>query len=192
MINISPEVNSANVTKYDQLHFGIIRIVHESLYGLLMDPYHLLTQAGLKSGQRVLEVGCGPGFFTLPAAEIAGETGHVYALDINPVAVEHVKRKISRAGLGNVEARLADASATSLPSQSVDIAFLFGVMHAFKDVSKVLREMHRVLRTKGTLSIRSGVPAGKLVQTISSDGLFRIRERIRGVSIFEKISGDDL
>jgi ubiquinone/menaquinone biosynthesis C-methylase UbiE len=174
MINISSEINSASATKYDKLHFGMIRIVHE----------------GLSGGQRVLEVGCGPGFFTIPAAKIAGGSGHVYALDINPVAVEHVQRKIAHAGLGNVEARLADASETGLPSQSVDVVFLFGVMHAFKDVSKVLREMHRVLRSKGTLSIRSGVPADKLVETVSADGLFSVREEIRGLCIFEKIGGD--
>jgi ubiquinone/menaquinone biosynthesis C-methylase UbiE len=186
MINISPEINTASATKYDKLHFGMIRIVHEGLYGLFVDPYRLLTQAGLSGGQRVLEVGCGPGFFTIPAAKIAGESGHVYALDINPVAVEHVERKIARAGLGNVEARLADASETGLASQSVDVVFLFGVMHAFKDVSKVLREMHRVLRAKGTLSIRSGVPADKLVETVSADRQFSVREEIRGLCIFEK------
>jgi ubiquinone/menaquinone biosynthesis C-methylase UbiE len=137
-----------------------------------------------------LEVGCGPGFFTIPAAKIAGEMGHVYALDINPTAVEHVKRKIARTGLENVEARVADASETALPSQSVDLVFLFGVMRAFKDVSKVLREMHRVLRTIGTLSIRSGIRVDKLVQTVSADGMFSIKEKRRGLSIFEKI-GDD-
>ena len=177
MINTSPEINSANVTKYDQVHFGIIRIVHEGLYGLFVDPYRLLAQAGIRDGQRALEVGCGPGFFTIPAAKIAGETGYVYALDINPVAVEHVRRKITRTRLGNVEARLADASETGLPSQSIDVAFLFGVMQAFKDVSKVLREMHRVLRTTGALSIRSGIPAHKLAQIVSADGLFAIKER---------------
>jgi len=192
MINTSPEANFARATKYDQVHFGIIRIVHECLYGHFVDPYRLLTQAGIRDGQQVLEVGCGPGFFTLPAAKIAGETGYVYALDINPAAVEHVRRKITRTGLGNVEARLADASETGLPSQSIDMVFLFGVMQAFKDVSKVLREMHRVLRTTGTLSIRSGVPADKLAQIVSADGLFAIRERTRGVSIFKKKDADGL
>jgi ubiquinone/menaquinone biosynthesis C-methylase UbiE len=189
MINKPSAVNFTNATKYDKVHFGIIRIVHEGLYGLFVDPYRLLTEAGLNSGQRVLEVGCGPGFFTIPAAKIAGETGHVYAVDINPVAVQHVKRKVARAGLENVEATLADASETGLPSQFIDVAFLFGVMHAFKDVSKVLSEMHRVLRTKGALSIRSGVPAEKLAQTVSADRLFGLRERARGLSVFEKIDG---
>ena len=192
MMNILSEVNVARATKYDHVHFGIIRIVHEGLYGLFVDPQRLLAQAGIRDGQRVLEVGCGPGFFTIPAAKMAGETGYVYALDINPVAVEHVRRKITRARLGNVEVRLADASETGLPSGRIDVAFLFGVMKAFKDVSKVLREMHRVLRTTGALSIRSGIPAHKLAQIVTRDGLFAIKERTRGVSIFEKIGADGL
>jgi predicted methyltransferase len=77
---------SYNGAGYDRVHFAIIRIVHENLYGLLVNPYGRLTRAGLKRGQRVIEVGCGPGFFTVPAAKIVGEAGYVYALDINAAA----------------------------------------------------------------------------------------------------------
>jgi ubiquinone/menaquinone biosynthesis C-methylase UbiE len=63
------------------MHFGIIRFVHETLYGLFVNPYNRLSTAGLKPGRNVLEVGCGPGFFTIPAAKIVGDEGFVYALD---------------------------------------------------------------------------------------------------------------
>ncbi|MHA1360918.1 MAG: SAM-dependent methyltransferase [Candidatus Helarchaeota archaeon] len=76
------------------------------LYGLFRDPYKVLDAAGLEPGQRALEVGCGPGFFTIPAAHIVGEKGSVLALDINPAAVEHVRRKIKEAGVTNARPRL--------------------------------------------------------------------------------------
>ena len=100
-------------SRYDQIHFAMIRIVHEDLYGLFVNPYGPLTEAGVKRAQRVLEVGCGPGFFTIPAAKIVGEAGYVYAVDINPAAVKHVNRKIIREGLKNVESSLR-----TLPKQA--------------------------------------------------------------------------
>jgi len=177
---------SATASKYDRVHFAIIRLVHESLYGLFVDPYRRLSKARVKAGQRVLEVGCGPGYFTIPAAKIVGEKGHVYALDINPAAVEHVKRKIDKEGLTNVEAKPADASVTGLQDESIDLAFLFSVFHAFENVNKVLAEMHRVLKANGTLSIQSRIPEEKLLPTMTAEGLFHLAAKDEGIYVFEK------
>ena len=172
---------------YDKVHFRMISFVHDTLYGLFMNPYKLLNSAGLKPGQKVLEVGCGPGFFTIPAAKIVGEKGRVYALDVNPVAVETVRRKIEEKGLKNVEVMLADAGETGLPDESIDVAFLFGVIHALDDVDAVMREMHRVLKAKGVLSIqKSWWSEKKLLDAVTKNGLFSFREKIGRVFKFEK------
>ena len=172
---------------YDRVHFRIISFVHDTLYSLFVNPYKLLKEAGLKPGQKVLEVGCGPGFFTIPAAKIVGEKGKVYALDVNPVAVETVRRKIKKKGLKNVEVILADASETGLPNESIDVAFLFGVVHALDDVDAVMWEMHRVLKAKGVLSIqKSWWSEKKLLDTVTKNGLFSFKEKIGRVFKFEK------
>ena len=172
---------------YDRIHFRMISFVHDTLYGLFVNPYKLLNSAGLKPGQKVLEVGCGPGFFTIPAAKIVGEKGRVYALDVNPVAVETVRRKIEKKGLKNVEVMLADASETGLPGESIDVAFLFGVIHALDDMGAVMREMHRVLKANGVLSIqKSWWSKKKLLDAVTKNGLFSFREKISRVFKFEK------
>jgi len=172
---------------YDRVHFKMMSFVHDTLYGLFVNPYKLLNSAGLKPGQKVLEVGCGPGFFTIPAAKIVGEKGRVYALDVNPVAVETVRRKIEEKGLKNVEVMLADASETGLPDESIDVAFLFGVIHALDDVGAVMREMHRVLKANGVLSIqKSWWSEKKLLDAVTKNGLFSFREKTSRVFKFEK------
>ena len=182
-----PTNKAEKMSIYDRVHFRIISFVHDTLYSLFVNPYELLNAAGLKSGQKALEVGCGPGFFTIPAAKIVGEKGKVYALDVNPVAVETVRRKIEEKNLENIEVILADASETGLPDESIDTAFLFGVVHALDDVDAVMWEMHRVLKAKGVLSIqKSWWSEKKLLDAVTKNGLFSFREKTKRVFKFEK------
>ena len=83
-----------------------------------------------------------------------GKNGQLYALDINPAAVEHVKQKVESRGLTNVEVVRADAAKTGLLEESVDVAFLFGVLHSIKDMHSVLLEMHRVVKEGGALAVQ--------------------------------------
>lgn len=155
----------------DRIHFRMMSVIHEDLYRLLRDPYKVLEAAGLKANQTVLEVGCGPGFFTVPAARIVGEEGSVHALDTNPLAVERVRKKINREGVTNVATALADAARTGLPDGSFDVIFVFGLGHAISDVDEIMTELHRVLRPAGVLSIEGRLkPPSELFQPVSSEG----------------------
>lgn len=137
----------------DRVHFGMMAFVHETLYGLFRDPYEPLRAAGLEPGQDVLEVGCGPGFFTVPAAEIVGRNGSVTSLDVSPAAVEHVRQKVEQASASNVEVLLANAAHTNLPDASFDLVFVFGLGHVVGDLDEIWAEAHRLLKPTGVLSI---------------------------------------
>ena len=133
--------------------FRIIELMHDNrLLPYFKDPYKLLRAAGLEQGQKVLEVGCGPGYFTIPAAEIVGDEGVVYAVDVHPRAIERVKEKIAANGLRNVTPMLTNAAEMGLPDGSIDLAFLFGLRYIAGGLESVLTELHRVLKTGGKLS----------------------------------------
>jgi ubiquinone/menaquinone biosynthesis C-methylase UbiE len=152
-------------------NFRMMSLIHETLYGLLRNPYRALADAGLKPGQAVLEVGCGPGFFTVPAARAVGGTGRVLALDVNPFAVEHVQRKIEREGASNASVILADAAQTGLPGRSFDLAFLFGFPHPIGEIGKIWNEIHRLLKPDGILSVEGRrLPPGGLFQPLDRRG----------------------
>jgi len=152
--------------------FWIITIMHDNpLLPLLRNPYKLLKSAGLKPGQIVLEVGCGPGFFTIPAAKIVGDSGLIYAVDVHPLAIKRVKEKIKRETIKNVKTLLANASETELPDQSIDLAFVFGLRYIGGGLENLISEMHRILKPEGILSFEKtrGKEKG-LIQEVKAKG----------------------
>ena len=159
----------------------MMRFVHETLYGLFRDPCKALSAAGLEPGQQVLEVGCGPGFFTIPAADIVGESGRVLALDVNPLAVEHVQRKIETKGVTNAKTLLADAAQTNLADKSFDLAFVFGLAHAIGGVDRIWAEVHRVLKSGGLLATEGRQrPPESLFHPVKHQGrIFQFRKADR-------------
>jgi ubiquinone/menaquinone biosynthesis C-methylase UbiE len=171
-------ITRRNTSISDRIHFRMMSLVHETLYSLFRDPYKALNAAGLKPGQEVLEVGCGPGFFTIPAARMVGEKGSVHALDISPLAVEKVQQKIEREGVTNVKTILADAAQTGLPDQSFDLVFVFGLAHPIGGMEAIWLELHRLLKPAGVLSVE-----GRLWP---SNGLFHPVKRRGRISQFRK------
>lgn len=143
--------------KPGKISFIMISFVHETLYGLLRNPHKILRSAGLLPGQRVLEVGCGPGFFTVPAAEVVGPGGNILAFDVNPFAVEHVQNKIDGSGVKNAKVIIADATGTNLPDHSFDLAFVFGLAYPLGKMDEIWRELNRVIKPGGTLSVEGGL-----------------------------------
>lgn len=137
----------------ERIHFWMISLVHETLYGLTRDPYEILNAAGIREGQRVLEIGPGPGFFTVPAAEIVGDSGRLYTVDNNPYAINHVQKKVTESGLTNIQVVEKDMTATGLAAETVDLTFMFGFHHFRGDMAPILREVHRLLVSGGQLVV---------------------------------------
>ena len=167
--------------------FKTMSLIHDNPFRRRFSkPQKTLEDAGLKSGQVVLEIGCGPGFFTIPAAQIVSETGKVFALDIHPMAMERVQEKLEKAGIADVDTILADAANTGLADQSIDVTFLFGVPRILRDEAlfhEILDEIYRVLRYKGIISIKSSNK--KIIQIVESKK-FSYLEYKNGILLFIK------
>jgi ubiquinone/menaquinone biosynthesis C-methylase UbiE len=167
--------------------YWTIRLMHDNpILPLVRNPYKLLKAAGLEDGSKVLEVGCGPGFFTIPAVRIVGDEGHVYAVDIHPRAVERVKKKIEKEALSNITASCVNASDTGLPGESVDLSFLFGLRYIAGGLENVISELHRVLKPRGILSFeKTRGSESELIQEVERGG-FSYSGRKGRVFLFTK------
>lgn len=113
----------------------------------------LLGRIAIQPGERVLELGPGPGAFTVEAARRTELGGTLVAVDIQPKMIAAVKHKVRKAGLTNVEAHVASAYELPLDDESVDRAFLVTVLPEIPDRHRALLELHRVLKPGGVLSI---------------------------------------
>ena len=117
------------------------------------DVRHALERAGLRAGETVLELGPGPGAFTVDAAQRVGPEGRLIAVDIQPGMIAQVNARVKAAGVTNVETHVASAFELPLPDASVDRAYLITVLPEIPDPVRALREVHRVLKPGGIVSM---------------------------------------
>jgi len=113
----------------------------------------VLDRVGIRPGACVLELGPGPGLFTVEAARRLGPEGRLIAVDIQPKMIAQAEKQVREAGLTNVETHVADAYRLPLENESVDGAFLVTVLPEIPDQSRALAELHRVIKPGGLLSI---------------------------------------
>jgi len=152
-----------------RLSFWMISLMHDGpVMKARANAEKMLGTAGLQQGQTVVEVGCGPGFFTIPAARMVGDKGLLYALDVNPFAINRVKKKLEREGLTNVRASLTNAAETGLTDNTVDVVFMFGLPRVAGGLDPVLAEAARILKSAGRLAVEKS--RGSDTQLISDAG----------------------
>lgn len=133
----------------------------------------------------VLDFGCGPGGFSLAAANLVGPEGRVYAVDIHPLALEMVKRAARKLGIGNIKPILCGDIA-EVSREIMDIVLLYDVLHDLQDPGAVLVELHRVLKPKGVLSICDHhLKDTSLVAAVTNGGFFRLVESSQRTFQFE-------
>jgi len=130
-----------------------------SLAWLLNNPIRrryirpVLDRVGIHPGECVLELGPGPGAFTLDAARRVGPEGRLIVVDIQPRMIARVEQHVREAGLTNVETHVANAYDLPLEDESVDRAFLITVLPEIPDQYRALDELNRVLKPGGLLSV---------------------------------------
>lgn len=107
----------------------------------------------LEDAQRVADVGAGTGFFSELLAEAVGENGQVWALEISPKFIEHLKQRFDKAGLSQIEVVENTDRSTGLAESSVDLAFICDVYHHFEFPDDILRNLKYVLRGRGSLVV---------------------------------------
>ena len=161
---------------------------------LFHDPRRVL--AGLvRAGDTAIDFGCGPGFFTLPMAALAGPDGRVVAVDLQAAMLDRVRARAEAAGLGSriTLQRCAVDSVGELPP--ADAALAFWMVHEVPDVARFLREVAGALKPGGRFLLvepRGHVTAGAFAATVGMATAAGLRPaatprvRLSRTTMFEK------
>ncbi len=115
-----------------------------------MPPAATLRKLGLRRGMSFLDVGCGPGYFTLPASRIVGKEGAVLACDISPTMLREVRQRARRGGARYLALRRCRDTEIPFADGCSDMALLAFVVHEASSVGAMLSETRRALRPGGT------------------------------------------
>ena len=113
--------------------------------------------AALREGQTVVDLGSGGGFDVFQAGEKVKASGRVIGVDMTPEMLAKARKNIGqyrqRTGLDNVEFRLGEIECLPVPDNSVDVVLSNCVINLSPDKPKVWREIYRVLKSGGKVSV---------------------------------------
>jgi SAM-dependent methyltransferase len=110
-------------------------------------------RAGFGPGQRILDVGCGPGYATFDLANLVGPGGRVVAVDVSERFVGYLDAERRRRGVEQIETRAEDLETLSVPESSVDGAFARWVLCFVRDPRGVVERVARSLRPGGAFTV---------------------------------------
>lgn len=112
----------------------------------------ILDRVGLLPSMRVLEVGPGVGYMSVPVARRLGESGRLVTLELQPEMARRARKRLEDAGIGNAEVREGDVTTAPLESATYDLAFLVTVLGEIPDRDLAIRRLRDALKPSGVLS----------------------------------------
>jgi ubiquinone/menaquinone biosynthesis C-methylase UbiE len=122
------------------------------LRNLILSPKKLINRMALENSMQVLEVGPGPGYFSLPVAKKL-TNGRLVLADIQPEMIEMARMRLESKGLTNVDYYICNGESFDFPDNSFDRIFLVTVLGEVENKDLYLAEFKRMLKPNGILSI---------------------------------------
>lgn len=153
------------------------------LRALVLSPGGLVRRLDLKPDFVVLELGPGPGYFS-PAVARAVPHGQLVLVDVQQEMLDLARQRLDAQRLANVAYRLGDALSLPADDASFDVAFLVAVLGEVPERARALKELHRVLKPAGLLSVTEmrvfdpdAISLPELQSTVEAAGFRRCSRR---------------
>ncbi|MDR3541976.1 MAG: methyltransferase domain-containing protein [Desulfosporosinus sp.] len=118
-----------------------------------LPPIPTLEMLGLVSEDTMADLGCGIGYFTIPAAEIVKSSNKVFALDTSNEMLAEVEKRAVLADISNVVLVKTEEYNLILPDESVSFALMVNVLHEIENKEQFLQEAHRLLKFAGKIAV---------------------------------------
>jgi len=119
---------------------------------LYFSPKKLIERLGVKPDSVLLEIGCGPGYFS-PAVAMAASKGRLYLTDIQPEMIAKAAKRLKKKGLTNVELTVCEGITLPYADSMFDGVYLITVLGEVAEQAAYAKEMFRILKPGGIVSI---------------------------------------
>jgi len=145
-ISQNPATEPEQQRKTSEPYTGDLSIFESSGRGERLQISRVMDILGITSGKSVADIGAGSGWFTVRAAKRVGGTGLVYAVDINPEAIQYITQRGTKEKLQNIKTILSKPNDPLLPPNSVDAVLLLKTYHEVAHPIELLRNLRPALR----------------------------------------------
>lgn len=116
-------------------------------------PDDVVCALNLKSGETVVDIGAGTGYFTRRFARAVGPDGTAIGVDIEPAMVDYMRADAKKLKLSNYEARVGKPDDPELAPHSANLVFFCDVLHHIKDRPAYLRKVKPALKPGGRVIV---------------------------------------
>jgi len=145
----SPKLSAEEMHRLHQNSKAYIAFLEDPKRDEYQKPHEVIMALDLKEGERIADIGAGSGYFAFRLARHVGETGRVYAVDVNPDMIIHMNLAIRDMSVGNVTTILAPPDDPLLADNSIDRFFICDTWHHIENQTKYLGLMKKMLKPTG-------------------------------------------
>jgi ubiquinone/menaquinone biosynthesis C-methylase UbiE len=132
---------------------GFVEIFEGESREVFVQRERIVEALAVSSGMTVADIGAGTGLFLPDFDRGVGSEGRVYAVEISPKFLEHLRERTEREGLTRVEVVEGLEDSVELPAASVDLAFVCDTYHHFEYPQSTLASLYTAIRPGGSLVI---------------------------------------
>jgi len=157
--------------------------------------HEIVAALHLQPGMDVADIGAGTGLFEPLLCEAVGSTGTVYAVDISPRFIDHLRERAASEGLTNMSVVYCTEHSAELPERSVDLVFICDTYHHFEYPQNTMYSIHQALRPGGQLVVLDferipGVSREWLLGHVrAGKQVFRSEIEAAGFELLEEVEG---
>jgi ubiquinone/menaquinone biosynthesis C-methylase UbiE len=119
----------------------------------ILPPYKTLKKSGLQKGDILADIGCGIGYFSIPAAKIVGKKGKIIAIDTSEEMLKDLRKKIKEKNIENIDIKKSLPYKFPISNQEISFTLISNVLHEIDNKPRFLKEIYRILKLDGTLCI---------------------------------------